>query len=505
MYLSNRHLYNWAIARTNLAVIEAADVLARDFGWPSRVRVDGLTYEMPDPAARAALDAARSKLKHVFRLESLEQTKRPDGIRPGSRYVDPAKLAADVKAEIATWWSRHKSYTGVPGSGKSYTVKTTHQSELKYSLALTNVCARQLTVGDVAGETIHSRLRLFSPDELGEVVSSLQGGTIWLDELSMINPYIWSTIFVVGLECSLIITGDPRQCHPIKFGDGGLGADPIPYEGPLMKAIVGGSTVLTTDYRNDSGLIAFREAIIDYEYPAVYLRKLLADRPQLDGEQNPDAVLARETHLVWGHSYRRQLNAAILAARGLHWERRAVPKGSASSNAGLARNKRGESFTFNVSAHVKVVARTSRKGSYLKGSFYRLERAVSHDSTVARLIPLEAGTDASPEGSAGDPIVIKPSQLIDFGIGYAITISSAQGMTISGPAAIHQMGQLLRWGEHREIAYTGITRFCSLDKIIIVKGKLDLPDPPAAQAEVYALVDDDLHDIGSDLSPVVVV
>lgn len=490
MYLSNRHLYHYVVARANIAVMMAAESLAPVVGWPLRCRTDGFTFERP--ADMKVLTDAIAKLAHVFRIEAV--TKPPDGLRAIRQYIDGEALTGEIAAEIERWNRRHTAYTGAPGTGKTTLIKKEYAGKYKYALALTNMCARQLTGNDIDGSTLHSKLRLFCPDELGAVCREFTE-PIWVDEISMINPWIWSVLFVVGQRTPLIFTGDPRQCSPIgKNAAGKISGDPLNWEGPLLKHIVDTSEKLTVDYRNDAGLIAFREAICDDERPEFYMYRLLKAHPEMKGDTGDNYhMLMTDHHIVWGHDYRVRLNAAILAVRDLVWERKEVAL--ARTDKTTVRNKKGKAYTFNISAGVKMIARSSQRPNFYKGTFYTLVEPVTHKSKIAKLQELKAGSDTPVNGI----LEIPAAMLINFGIGYAITAPSSQGMTIEGKVVIHQLASMLKGGEFREIAYTAVTRLRTLKDLTIVPYQLTLAKAPDAQAEVWNLFDEE-EDLGTALS-----
>jgi hypothetical protein len=493
LHLNNRHLYNWTIAQTNKRIIETYDAMSKAARVLLRVRTDSITWQETD---EEEFDIRREALPLAFRLVKDGGKPARLGSYQSIEYLNYKTIMAETHKELDAWNSRHSTVIGPPGAGKSYMIRFaknddgTDQFNFTRCMAYTNACARQLSTEkagkEVKGETIHSTLHLFDPASTRETATKLAGCSIWLDEISQCMPWIWSILYIIGLKSTLIMSGDPRQCSPIGQNEAGkITADRLPWTtGYLLQAMQKTATIIKDGpkSRNDKQLIEFRELIDTHADPLHVLTSLLKKFPGLDGKDKNAEILALDSHIVFSNAYRVELNAAIVKARGLVWEYKIKTPGN---------RLKSPICEFNASATLKLIARTTIKAVGLyKGAAYVLRDAVTPVSTEAILIAEDGG----------DIVKIKPSDLSHLTLGYARTSYSAQGSTIRSVGAIHQCSGMLFEGEHREIFYTGITRWTKLDNIRFITGKLILTDHQEAQPEISGLRGGDADDsLGADL------
>jgi hypothetical protein len=236
--------------------------------------------------------------------------------------------------------------------------------------------------------------------------------------------------------------------------------------------------------RNCRELIQFRELIDTEADPLSVLTKMLRIRPELDGKGKTAEILALDSHIVFSNKYREDLNAAIVRARGLVWQYSVkAPEIDAKGNV-----KKSKIFLFNASEGLKLIARNTLSAANIyKGMSYTLRETVTPLSTAAVLIC-----------ENGEAITIAPSDLSQLTLGYARTSYNAQGSTIRGAGAIHQCAGMLIDGEHREIFYTGVTRWTELKNISFVMGKLELT--AAEQPELAQIHGDADGSLGANLT-----
>jgi len=473
LHLSNRHLYGFVVAQTNLQMMRMHDRAVRDGVATNadllRVRVDSLAYTSSEETVWEAFvasvaappqDAIPARVPTEYgwpsfkeELDDAGRCKPSHGRLFARTWLNPEQLRADTASEIGDWVQRHKGYQGAPGTGKTTLVR--RDGGYQHAIALTNMCARALTDQEddekPTGETIHSKLHLFRPDELYKVASHLQNDTLWVDEISMVNPWIWSVLFVIGLRSHLILTGDPNQCPPIGSTESGqLTGDKLPWKsGMLLGMITDHSEQLNTDYRNDQGLIEFRSQINSDPEPLRCARNLIENFPQTNAAAYSLAeMLSIEHHICWGQTHKAKVNAAVAAQLGLKWSFEGVPRAMRNAiDRAQPQNKRGYSYRFTASKNLKLISRAAKKKSgILKGMFYRLMEDVSPDSLTAIIATITTRAPKTVDGVnipaaevLGNPITICAGALMDFGLGYCVTSPSSQGGTIYGPAVIHQL------------------------------------------------------------------
>lgn len=496
MHLNNRHMYNWTIAQTNREIVKAYDAMSKAARVLLRVRTDSITWLETDAFE---FDIRRENLPLKFREVSGGGKPARFGSYQTIEYLDFKKLMADTHTEINDWNAKHKTVIGAPGAGKSYMIKFaknddgTDKFDFSKCMAYTNACARQLNTEkggkEIKGETIHSTLHLFDPASTGETARALAGCSIWLDEISQCAPWLWSVLFVIGKTSTLIMSGDPRQCSPVNSdASGKFTADPLPWaSGYLLLAMQKTATIVKDGpkSRNCRELIQFRELIDTEADPLSVLTKMLRIRPELDGKDKNAEILALDSHIVFSNKYREDLNAACVKARGLVWQYSV--KGPEIDAKGNVVKSKTQIFLFNASEGLKLVARTTLNAAKIyKGMAYTLRETVTPASTAAVLVCED-----------GETITIAASDLSKLTLGYARTSYNAQGSTIRGAGAIHQCAGMLLDGEHREIFYTGVTRWTELKNIQFVMGKLEILK--AEQPELAQIRGDADESLGANL------
>lgn len=454
IYLNNRSVYDWVVARTNLEMMRFIDaaLAANPGARVVKIKTDGVVFASP---LAVALPAAYDPAKGAAAADAIfhEEPVKLALCGGAPVYVDPAALAADCRAEVAAFFEKAHVVTGAPGTGKTYSVKKAAEYDL--ALAFTNTCARNLdaTRDDgttIKGETLHTALRLNRPEDMGEVLKVHRGRTIWVDEFSMLNAWMWSVLFVVGACCAvehkrvLILTGDPNQCQPV--------GERLDYGASFLAALLSGAQRLEKDYRNGADLVRIRgylENEPDPEKQMAYVRREIADRPALSADAaSLDELAAVDVHIVATHRVRRLVNHAVLRRRGLKWEYTKSASGKVS---------------WTISDGVLLRARKTRKrAGIFKGTTYRVVGEIS-DASEGLVARCDFGGDGV-AASCNPPIRVTGDDLRCFDLGYAMTAHSSQGATIRGAMVIHECDVMIRFfGDG--LFYTALTRACRLGDI----------------------------------------
>lgn len=487
LYLNNRHLYNWVVARTNLLMMRFIDSWESQGRTVLKIKVDGVVFSRPLP-----VQAIAGFKREPVRLQryGYERT-----------WIDSALVTERVRDEIKTFINcKCEIVTGAPGTGKTFKIKA--DGKYDFAMALTNVCARNLDTQRVKADTIHSTLRLFDINSLGDVLSKLRGRVLWLDEFSMVNAWIWSELFVIGSLSArlLIVTGDPDQLPPIN--------EDLPYACTFMSTLLGAATHLTDEHRNDTKLVKLRKFINENADSRV--EQFMADLVRLSPNNSADAkdlgeLSAIETHITLTRRTRDSVNRAVANSRGMTFKYRKLEpaKGKAKATGDedveaakpeLAGAKKAAkpTYQFVASQGLKLRARITRKtrGIY-KGAIYILETDVRWTTVNATLRQLGKGPDDA-------PIVIAAGELSLFELGYATTVASSQGLTVQGPLAIHEVGLMLTIDKRN--LYTAVTRGKRYEDLCFSLGV-----PPAirefASAGATLTPEIPLTEIGGDEEP----
>jgi hypothetical protein len=302
--------------------------------------------------------------------------------------------------------------------------------------------------------------------------------------------------------------------------------------GLFLKELIDHGVHITDNWRNDDALIELREHIVDADDPLPGFRVKLAKYQK--GEASDEELLAKNIHIVFGNDYRQQLNVAILKSRGYVWQRQERKLAAGEEVHFRSRANKNKAYNWRVSGGVRLRALATKKTEgYAKGEVYELIDDVDNIKRPAEVKPkpeapvkrrgrpkkVQATAPEKPakilpddvsencfataqirriyppkreSGADEDILSIKVSNLIDFGLGWAITAFSSIGTTIREPGAWHQAACMLRDGAQRGLAYTALTRFCEIDNVSVVMAKMrGLPGLSPEQQELRGQVDDE--------------
>lgn len=486
LYLNNRNLYAWVVSRCNLAMMQFVDDMrASNPGIAiHKIKVDGVVFSRAPNLG---------KYSNLFKSEAVSIRKQMS--TPG--FTDGAKVAEGIAAELATFKQQTEVVTGPPGVGKTHKVKEDEQYDIAF--AMTNTTARNLDTEKVKGETIFAAMNLFAPENLFKVLSKFRGKTLWLDEFSMVQAWIWSFIFIATRTCKIIITGDPNQCPPI--GEKGFewSEDEKAWRNPFLRLLLEGSTRLTKDYRNDDLLVRFRDVVEKRRGAVVQdlVDTILREIPSyaVTADNAADAL----THITYTNKARRNVNTFVADKLGMRFDWKIVAE-RAPAVDGLAPNKELTEHQaagrivceFNATKGVRLSAVLTRKkmGIY-KGALYTLVDDVTPASTEFTII--RDGCD--------EPQTIKPiGMLRAFTLGYATTSDSSQGITAKGPVYVYEYKKMLTAPviSDKRRFYTAVTRarkMCDLKFASAVPFTArEREDPP-----IRGLTCEEHHNIGDGL------
>ena len=433
-YVNTRSIYDWVISRTNQVMFEAIDRLKDHGANIVGITTDSITISPP-------MEIEDDMFSYTNKPESLFRYKEKDTkdfiiYKIYKHFIDPDEINNQISDELDTFSNYIKTYTGAPGTGKTYTVMTNHNYD--YAMAISNACCRNITTDTVTAETIFSSLKLYDPDSIHQYFNRYIGKTVFVDEFSMIPTYIYGYfyIMVATKQTKFIIAGDPDQIPPI-------GEKALDIKLPFFKAMFSNNTHLMKDYRNDVDLIKIRDEIKNgiYNFPI--------------SEIDPVNI---KHHLVLSHNYKNYLNQYIINSLGLTFTstyKRLLPAGTQTADD--LENEKNVKYLYNASKGLILIATATSKSSKIyKSTRYELITNVHHKSkkfTIQRLDNEELET-------------FNISKLKYFDLGYAFTVHSTQGITISEPAMIHEY-KLMKKIDN-SIMYTACTRLKCIEHLNII-------------------------------------
>lgn len=326
-------------------------------------------------------------------------------------YHNGKQLMKNINDELKVFQD-NKSIQGAPGVGKTHYV----QNNLKYDYATTisNVCAINISTADIQAKTLYSLLCLNDIASYYKHFNCFKNKTIWIDEFSMIPTYMYNyfTIMAIVYSTKFIISGDINQIPPVKDKK-------IDLQNEFFKSIMGDTKILTDkEYsRNDKGIIELRDSILSSSSFHI--------------EKCTDDFTIYDRHICYTNATKDNINAVILQTRG---------------------------YTYNVKQkNVKIsngvilrAVKSVKESGILKNDIWKVLSSSKHQFTCRNLI-------------RKFDKVFSHDEMRNFGLGFAITTHSAQGLTIDDDLCIHEIDWMLK--SDRSILYTAVTRAKSINKL----------------------------------------
>ena len=368
-YLNTVNIYNHIIGHHLLYMFKVIANLK--YLYPKakivKIRVDsiGLDCHISDPLPKHFKRVVNPKLSTVSTIPIIH-----DGIQINADCLNELKFAS----------ANNILYSGAPGTGKTKKVKDNHSYD--FCCSTTNTCSI-----DIGGHTVYKEFGLYTMENLHKRMRKFKNSTVWIDEISMIQPWIWSYFVYLSMSYNtkFILSGDINQIPPIS-------QPPIDIDSPFYSAFCGKITFLTYDHRNDEGIIQLRESIV-------------RGNPIVTESTAEIGNISR--HIVFTHAMRRNVNHYILNYRKY--------KFCATSTG------------YDVSIGVRLTPRkTVVSKEYYKGDIWEV-------TSLNSLTNIKTGQ-------------IKQIDNGDYrymSLGFAITCHSAQGATITEPMGIHEWRKMM--------------------------------------------------------------
>lgn len=405
-HINNKNIYNFIVNKTNLMVLTQLFKIKKAHPEVKllKIRTDSLTFDKPVDEKLFKLDNKKGSFKG-WKNETNPKIKF-SGVN--LTYYNIKEILEDVKQEIKNFSKNVKVIQGAPGVGKTHYIK--NNETFDYGLTTTNLCLFNMTNDELDTtkyKTIYSFLGLGSPEDLLSKIKKYKNKTIWIDEFSMINLFIYNYIFMLGTinNNKFIISGDINQIEPV-------GESKIDLNNLFFSEMFKNKQTLTKNYRNDKEIIELRENVLSNTIEKN--KKIFNKLSSTKDFKNFDI------HIVATNNYKNGINKEIMKDRKLEFNKDKISKNL-----------------------ILQVSQTNKKLNLFKNDRFKVIDSTDNIS-LYNLRNKETIT-------LNKDIVLKY-----FEAGYAITCHSSQGLTITEDFCIHQTKKMIEW--NKEILYTAITR-----------------------------------------------
>lgn len=343
------------------------------------------------------------------------------------------EIIKEINEELKCF-KNNVSYHGAPGTGKTTIVRENHSYD--YAITWTNLCSLNLSDEHVKGTTVYKELSLFSPENIHKNFSKFRNKTIWIDEYSMIGTYIWNYIFILSrmYNVKFIISGDLGQIPPIND-------QALTNTTTFFKRLMGKSTTLTKDWRNDEELQKLR-SLVQTEQNLNQLFKNL---------ESKDDYTLYTRHISFCHTTRRDVNNEILKKNGYVFK---VNNYCVVENGKKIFKYKSLDVSVGVILSVRV---TETKDDLFKGDLWVVIQKDKYSYELKNILRKNI-EDKS------DIIKTFSMDLMQyFTVGFCTTAHSSQGLTIKDYMCIHDVDMMIY--RDRKILYTAVTRGCEFKKV----------------------------------------
>ena len=426
-YMNCRNIYNYCVDRTNWTMLNKIFKLKKKGFNVIQIVTDSITCDK------------KFKLGKHFKRQAPGDWRTENYFN----YVDPSEY--DYPEEVLEVAKRSVfGFYGCPGSGKTHTVQNNHHYDM--GMTLTNVCARNMGTPK-KHNTLFSVLKLYDKSKILSHCSKYIGKTLWVDEFSMIQRFVFGYFFVMAARgVNFIFTGDLHQLAPIR--------ESRLYGEEFLKYFFMYLTELHEDYRNEDCLIELRDSIKNAKNKGVVFDLMKKYETPID--------LTKDTHLTLSNNYRFFLNQKILNDRNLDFKIKCkkFKKNLPHDEKDKTKNKKTKwvckILDINISKGVVLQTRESKK----RDRIYKGERFVFDTFNKKK------ETFTMTLFNKSETLTYDMKYIKYFEPGYAITVASCQGLT-TPDIAIHEVSKMIYYdwgGEHElemefnNILYTAITR-----------------------------------------------
>lgn len=444
-YLNNFDFHNYTIEICNFIITKKVDEMMK-VNSSSR-RPDGATLRFSDIKLTKVwvdcigfnIDIMSEGCIHTGPIPSTgatitfkEQKSNYCGHIIPFKYKDPKQFIEASHQELQSFFDGCVVITGPPGCGKTYYVK--HNLKYDYAASFQNKCARMIN-----GETIHKTFILADMKNFYKHCRKFKDKTIWIDEISQVQSWIWSVFFTVHklYGTKFILTGDFDQIPP-------YGEDPD-YDDYFWSNLRAKAVPPPPNehQRCDRELLNLATKILHnptFEIPPHLLRTVF--NPNIDH------------HFSLTKNCRTVANEKVLNARRLSFDPPSIG--------------------------VQIVAiRTNVSKGYSTGSVYTVTDCIDDiqdflDKKELYIEPKDTPITLRcifPEEY--DITINRALYSKDFVPGYGQTIHSSQGATIDKSIAIYEIDKIRKKPNGNRILYTALTRVKRINQLNLYK---DVPN-----------------------------
>lgn len=428
-YINTVNIYNFVVSQTSLFLLQAYIAIRKNNknSLLVKIRTDSLGFDRVVSVPKEFKSFFKALcIENKIHDSELKYKTDENGIviKPNlscnnySQVYHDGKIIIDNVNNELDIFKQNVSYHGPPGTGKTHNVM--HEEKYDICATTTNICSINISNELIKGKTIYSLLNLHTPDLIYKKIKRFANKTIWIDEFTMVNQYIWNYFYLMAKtqNVKFIFSGDINQIPPVNECK-------IDLNNFFFNAIMGNKKILNVDHRNDEGIITLRNNVLNLNGQALekYMERFISN----------DDFTQYKRHICFTHACRLIINKKIMEQSGLVFK-----KGERSVGVILTPKVKRKKLGLHKNDCWKIIARN--------GDIYKLKNI-----------------------NNGITIDIDENDMKYFSVGFAITAHSAQGLTINEVFCIHEISKMIK--NDKSILYTAVTRGTKFNNLRLYMNK----------------------------------
>lgn len=300
------------------------------------------------------------------------------------------------------------------GQGKTYYIARNEKYD--YVMTVSNILAAKLSADitlinpKISASTLHRGLNILT----GQTKMPI-GTTVWIDEFSLVQRYIWSTIFMMAANgIKFIISGDHNQISPV--GENSITES-------ILWPLISSNKIELLKHgfcRNDQKIVDLSLSILN-DAPEKWINGL--------NYVSEEKYLEFYFHLSGTNRVRNLINNAIMAKRNLtiDFEKQTVSSG----------------LVIKAICAIENIAKGSRFVTF-----------GNKDGVI--ICRLKDPNTILPEGLEAPITITWDCFIRHFEVSFCMTASGSQGLTVLDSICIHETSHIYNWD--KKILYTALTR-----------------------------------------------